>query len=82
MNDEGTHKNIADVIARLRMLAGEDGVINAAQIDEALGPLNFDIEFLLAEIERSGLVWKDEHSGPPVIPPDYPGLRLVKGKPA
>lgn len=80
--NDGAPRDIADVIARLRALADEDGVVTSAQIDEVLGPLNFDIEFLLSEIEHSGLDWKDQHLGPPVIPPDYPGLRLVKGKPA
>lgn len=72
MTDEGASADFADFIARLRELADEDGGVTVAQVDEALGPLDFDVEFLWSEIKRSGLHWKNEYAGPPDIPSDYP----------
>lgn len=68
------------IIANLKSLSGENGVVTSEQINDAAGSEvvdAVDVEELLAAIERAGLVWEDPDADRPVFPPGYTGPRLV-----
>lgn len=76
---------VRDVIAKLKRLAGENGIVTSEDLAAAIEHLSnetFGIaaEAIIAALEGEGIKWRDPNSGPPIFPSGYAGPTLVKNE--
>ena len=78
-------KPFDDAVAALIAMAGDTGLETFEQVDDQLEKLDVDdadmpqvIERLFDALKAHGVGLNDS-SEPPAFPPDYAGLRVIKG---